>query len=154
MRMLQNLNRLPSELKDYAKALILGVIDDDFQVTMEQVRKLGLVYLFCLSGMHVFFVRKYLMMRGTSCKNPIEGIDLILLVRFPFSLVIGGGSLGLSRAIWMAWLAILSRFILKRGLSGIECWSIVLIVGLFRFPLMFFSLGALLSYLMTFILLL
>ena len=154
MRMLQNLNRLPSALKDYAKALILGVIDDDFQVTIEQIRKLGLLYLFCLSGMHVFFIRKYLMMIGAFFKIPIEGIDLILLVGFPFYLIIGGGSLSLSRAIWMAWLVILSRFILKRGLSGIECWSIVLIVSLFRFPLMFFSLGALLSYLMTFILLL
>ena len=70
MRMLQNLNRLPSALKDYAKALILGVIDDDFQVTIEQIRKLGLLYLFCLSGMHVFFIRKYLMMIGTFFKNP------------------------------------------------------------------------------------
>lgn len=151
---LQNLNRLPTALKNYAKALILGIIDDDFQVMITQIRKLGLLYLFCLSGMHVFFIRKYLMIVGTLFKIPIEGIDLILLLGFPFYLIIGGGSLSLSRAILMAWLAILSRFILKRGLSGIECWSIVLIVSLFKFPLMFFSLGALLSYLMTFILLL
>lgn len=151
---IEKLNRLPSPLKNYAKALVLGIIDDDFQITIRQIRKLGLLYLFCLSGMHVFFIRKYLTMFGTFLKIPIEGINLILLGGFPFYLIIGGGSLSLSRAIWMAWLAILSQFVLKYRLSGIECWSIVLIINLFRFPLMFFSLGALLSYLMTFILLL
>lgn len=151
---LKNLNRFPTALKGYAKALILGIIDDDFQVTITQIRKLGLLYLFCLSGMHVFFIRKYLMMIGTLFKIPIEGINLILLAGFSIYLIIGGGSLSLSRAIWMSWFAILSQFALKQCLSGIECWSIVLIAGLFKFPLMFFSLGALLSYLMTFILLL
>lgn len=145
---------LPTPLKNYAKALVLGIIDDDFQFTINQIRDLGLLYLFCLSGMHVYFIRNYFIMLLGFFKVPLEIINVLLLMILPIYLVIGGTSLSLSRAVWMVWLSILTTIFLERPFCGIECWSVVLLFQLLKYPLLFLSLGATLSYLMTFIILL
>lgn len=148
------LDNLPSPLKNYAKSLILGISSSDFQDTISNIHKLGLTYLFCLSGMHVFFICKYLTCICDLLFVPIEFSNILLLFGLPVYLVIGGNGLSLARAIWMVWLEIFSGFLFKRKFDGIECWSIVLIISLLNQPLTFLSLGSVLSYLMTFIILL
>lgn len=148
------LEDLPYPLKGYGKSLILGISDSDFQNTIDNVHKLGLTYLFCLSGMHVLFICKYLNAILNCFHIPIELSNILLLVGLPFYLIIGGNGLSLSRAIWMTWLGVCSSLILKNKLDGIECWSLVLIFSLLNYPLSFLSLGSVMSYLMTFIILL
>ena len=144
---------LPTCLRNYCNALILGKITDDFHDTSENIKHLGLLYLFCLSGMHVFFIKKYFNEFLELFCITQETINLVLLCILPVYCILGGNNLSLSRAIWMIWVGIFSSFILKNQFSGIECWSITVIIYLILYPAMFLSLGAKLSYLLTFILL-
>nr|WP_321316010.1 ComEC/Rec2 family competence protein [uncultured Ligilactobacillus sp.] len=152
-KLINYFNTFPKILGSYASALILGILTDDFYETSNNIRTLGLLYLFCLSGMHVFFIRRYITDILQLFRISKEVIDLILLLVFPCYCIIGGENLSLVRAVLMICLGIISSFVLKVPLSGIECWSIALIIHLAFFPALLYSLGAQLSYLMTFILL-
>lgn len=151
--LVQKFESFPTPLNEYSKALILGILDEDFAHVNENIKKLGLLHLFCLSGLHAFFIKKYLSYLLQRFKVAQETINILLLIIFPFYWILGGNNVSLTRAIWMIWLGILSTFLLKNRLVGIESWSIVVICYLIKYPATFLTLGAQLSYLMTFILL-
>lgn len=144
---------LKQPLRGYAQALILGNIVDEFEDTYLHIKIMGILYLVCLSGMHVLFLKRYIQYCLQLFGISQEYIDVFLIIVLPCYCIIGGNNLSLSRAIWMAWLGLLSQYLLKNKLTGIECWCIVTMFFLLIYPAMFYSLGAKLSYLMTFVLL-
>lgn len=153
-KMVDRLEKMPQPLGWFIQVLLLGYQSQNFQDTMDQINKLGLLYLFTLSGMHVFYlvsVIRYLMRKARITR---ETTNILLLIILPVYGIIGGGSLGLVRSILMSWLHIFSVSFSPWKLSGIECWSLVLLVNLYLRPAAVFSLAAQLSYLLTLILLL
>ncbi|WP_158609169.1 DNA internalization-related competence protein ComEC/Rec2 [Ligilactobacillus salitolerans] len=145
--------KFPQPLGWFIQVLVLGYQSEGFQDTMDNINQLGLLYLFTLSGMHVFYLITLIRWLLRQLGITKETTDLVLLLVLPLYGIIGGGSLGLLRSVAMSWLQICSsRFGLIK-LSGVECWSIVLFLNLVIAPAAIFSLGAQLSYLLTLILL-
>ncbi|MHC3377085.1 DNA internalization-related competence protein ComEC/Rec2 [Ligilactobacillus equi] len=145
------LQKLPQPLSSFAQLLLIGSSEVEFQTTLNQIKKLGLLYLFCLSGMHVFYVVGFLrtLAKFFRLKPGLE--NLLLVVMLPFYALLAGASTSLLRAVGMVWFRSLSQ-LGSRKLSRLEAWSLVgLLTCLWR-PLSVFNLGAQMSYLLTLLL--
>ena len=55
-----NVKKLPRPLDWYSATLLLGIKLADADKTLADITRLGLLYLFSLSGLHVFYVVKTL----------------------------------------------------------------------------------------------
>ncbi len=151
-KIIDYLDMMPQPLGWFIQVLLIGYQSENFQDSMDQINKLGLLYLFTLSGMHVYYlisIVRYVTRKFWVTK---ETADLILLFLLPIYGIIGGGSLGLLRSLSMSWLHIFSSRCGSWKMSGIETWSFVLLLNLLITPMAVFSLGAQLSYLLTLIL--
>jgi len=143
--------QLPKLMKTYALSLLIGFKDEEFSEDMEGVTTLGLLHLFSLSGLHVFYFcwllrRLFLRMYITK-----ETTSLLLLLLLPAFLVIGGGSGSLFRSIMMAELGMLGTK-LGRQRVQLNVWSVTLLVNLMFDPYVILSMGGQLSYLLSFLL--
>ncbi|WP_311408526.1 ComEC/Rec2 family competence protein [Liquorilactobacillus uvarum] len=151
-RILNYFAALPAPLNGYSQILLLGYYSQNFSTQLEQINKLGLLHLFSLSGMHIFyilsairFVLGYMHITRETCE------DLILII-LPFYAILGGLSSSLIRAVMMSWLMILSSKFFDNGLDGVEAEAVVLLLNLLYSPELVHSMGAQLSYLLTFVL--
>lgn len=143
----QYCQQLPKHLKVYALGLISGYRDDSFYQLTPGVSKLGLLHLFSISGMHVYYFLGILDWclgwLPTKIKILIELIWLLLYFIF------AGATAGLLRAIIAASLGLLAR-LNDRQLSGLDCWSLCLILNLMIFPASLFLMACQLSYGLSF----
>lgn len=151
-QILNHFAKMPAPLSGYSQILLLGYYAQNFSQQIEQINKLGLLHLFSLSGMHVFyllgatrFVLGYMHVTRETC-------DDVILLLLPFYAILGGLSSSLVRAVMMAWLTILSNKFWNNTLNGIDAEAIVLLLHLFYSPALVLSMGAQLSYLLTFVL--
>ncbi|WP_325064742.1 DNA internalization-related competence protein ComEC/Rec2 [Limosilactobacillus rudii] len=141
--------RLPRPLSTYCQQLIIGSSDDNTTELMVSVKKLGLLHLFCISGMHIVLLTvmvRYLLVYLWWYR---ENIDIFLIILLPFYLIIGGGSVSLLRATIMAEIGLLHKYFHLDSLDG---WAISLLIGLMIDPLALLTLGGQLSYLLSFML--
>lgn len=138
---------LPQPISGYCQQLTIGMKSDQNQELMESVKKLGLLHLFCISGMHVFLIIEIGQRLLIYCHFNRDDISWILICLLPFYLIIGGGSVSLVRAIIMAELGLIQKI---SRLSSLDGWSISLIGGLLIDPWLLLSLGGQLSYLLAF----
>lgn len=145
--------KIQQPLSGYCQLLLIGYYDSDFNGQIDIINKLGLLYLFSLSGMHVFYIIIAIRWLFTKLHVSDEICSFVLLLVLPLYLIIGGSSASLVRAVMMSWLIIANQSIFKTKLSGITAESCVLITNLYLCPGIIFSMGAQLSYLLTFILL-
>nr|WP_051188976.1 DNA internalization-related competence protein ComEC/Rec2 [Ligilactobacillus ceti] len=148
-QIIQKLKRYPEPYASYAQALLVGYQSEVFQGLTNVYSKLGIIYLFCLSGMHVFYVIWIIKTILTYLHVTQETQLTILLIVLPLYLILAGGSASLVRAIGMAWLLILGQKIKVIKLTKLTTWSCLLAVNLFLAPESIFSLGVQLSYLLT-----
>ncbi|GAY74123.1 late competence protein ComEC, DNA transport [Lentilactobacillus kosonis] len=136
---------LPVELRRYCLALIIGFRDSDFYQAMIGSSKLGLMHVFSVSGMHVYYflilLDKILLLIKLPNKLRIAIEVGSLIVYFQFA----GGSPGLFRAVVMAVIGLLSQAF-KFKVSNIDCWSLTLIMQLFVLPQAVYLLSVQLSY--------
>ncbi|WP_268913832.1 ComEC/Rec2 family competence protein [Lentilactobacillus sp. SPB1-3] len=143
--LLRHTDNLPVELKRYCQALVIGFRDNDFYQQMSGSSKLGLLHVFSVSGMHVYYFLALIDKLLTIIKLPNRLKMMLevccLLVYFQFA----GGSPGLLRAIVMAIIRLLSQ-LLDIEISGIDCWSLTLIMQLLMLPEAIFLLSVQLSY--------
>ncbi len=153
-KMIDHLEKISQPLGWFTQVLLIGYQSESFQESMDQINKLGLLYLFTLSGMHVYYLVNLIRYLTRKMRVTQENTDILLLLILPIYGIIGGGSLGLLRSLLMSWLHIFSRRFSSVPLTGIETWSLVLLLNLIVTPAAIFSLGAQLSYLLTLILLL
>lgn len=141
--------KMPFYLSCYSQALILGNNDKDYTEIFNSIRKLGIIYIFCLSGMHVFYLCFAIRRVGRWCGIAVEDCNLLLLLVLPAFLVLAGSAASLTRAVWMIWIMLFSREILKFPLPALTSWCLVLIINLCWTPAAICSLGFELSYLLT-----
>lgn len=140
-------SRFPHPLAGYCQQLILGMKNEQSAELMENVKRLGLLHLFCISGMHVVLITDCLRKGLVRVRLNSEDIEWLLIVSLPFYLVIGGGSVSLVRAVIMAEMGLIRRV---TGLSSLDGWAISLIGGLMVDPWLLLTLGGQLSYLLSF----
>nr|WP_083479397.1 DNA internalization-related competence protein ComEC/Rec2 [Liquorilactobacillus oeni] len=151
---LEHLSKLPEPLAGYSQLLLLGYYNQDSSEQLEQISSLGLLYLFSLSGMHIFYITSFFRRVCMKLMITRETCDLFLLTALPLYVVLGGFSASLVRAVMMVCIIISARSFFGIKISGITAEGIVLILNLLYSPVLVFSLGAQLSYLLTFILML
>lgn len=153
-KLLNQLETLPQPLAGYSQLLLLGFYDQSFETQLKQISSLGLLYLFSLSGMHIFYLAAFFRWLCTQLAITRETCDTLLLLLLPLYAVLGGFSASLVRAVMMVWIILSARKFLGISVSGITAEGLVLILNLLLCPALVFSLGAQLSYLLTLILLL
>lgn len=140
---------LPPPLSAYCQQLIIGSSNEDSAELMVSIKRLGLLHLFCISGMHIVLFTDLLRRLLVHLWWRKESIDLFLIIILPFYLLIGGGATSLIRATIMAELGLLHRYL---NLDRLDGWALSLLIGLVIDPLLLLTLGGQLSYLLSFIL--
>lgn len=143
------LKRLPRPLDWYSATLLLGIRSSDADKNLADITCLGLLYLFSLSGLHVFYVVKTLRRFLKLLRLPKWLEILVVLGVLPVYAILGGASASLVRAVWMCWLKLATRLIKGVRLKLATIWAVVLLLELWRYPALFYQLGAQLSYLLT-----
>ncbi|WP_260365133.1 DNA internalization-related competence protein ComEC/Rec2 [Pediococcus ethanolidurans] len=142
--------QLPKLMQTYALSLLIGFKDEAFDEDMEGVTTLGLLHLFSLSGLHVFYFCSLLKQFFLRLRFAKETTNILLILFLPAFLIIGGGSGSLFRSIMMAELGILGAK-LKRH-TQLNVWSMTMLVNLAFDPYVILSMGGQLSYLLSFLL--
>ena len=71
----------------------------------------------------------------------------MILGVLPVYVILGGASASLVRAVWMCWLKLATSRIKGVHLKLATIWAVVLLLELWRYPALFYQLGAQLSYL-------
>lgn len=143
------LKKLPRPLDWYSATLLLGIKLADADKTLADITRLGLLYLFSLSGLHVFYVVKTLRHLLKLLRLPRWLEILVILGVLPVYVILGGASASLVRAVWMCWLKLATSRIKGVHLKLATIWAVVLLLELWRYPALFYQLGAQLSYLLT-----
>lgn len=148
MLMSHYLNQLPSPLHDYCGQLILGEAaqecDQDFQQSM---RRLGIIHLFCISGLHVSAIVTGIRLFLIYCRLSRESSEWLIILLLPIYAIIAGESIGLIRAVLMTEASLLGRKVYS--VSGLDAWAISLLGGLMINPWLLLGLGGQLSYLLS-----
>lgn len=140
-------HQLPTPLSGYALRLLIGLQDPATDEQMTTVKQLGLIHLFCLSGLHVASVCLLVQGGGRIIGYDRHFLNWILIVTLPLYWVIGGGSLSLTRAILMIECQLWSQ---QFGRNQPDAWAISLLIQEFIQPTVLMSLGGQLSYLLSF----
>ena len=149
---LMALQAYPQPLGWYAQVLLLGYQSQDFAEINDAISKLGLLYLFSLSGMHVFYLVEAARKLFRWLHLTKETTLTFLLCVLPLYAILGGGALSLLRSLAMSWLRLASQKFGRHKITATTAWSLVLLANLFWLPATIFALGAQLSYLLTLIL--
>ncbi len=149
MMMLNYTNQLPHPLNLYASSLFLGVMDNSFNDELSGVKTLGLIHLFSISGLHVFYIVNLLRMILGIFHVTREKIRWITLIFLPTYFVIAGSSIGLMRSILTVEIGIVA-LMMKKRLTGLDVFAITLMLNLMIEPEMLLQFGSQLSYALAF----
>lgn len=115
--------------------------------TVKAVQKIGIIHLFCLSGLHVSVLCSLVRQLLSIFNITRERINLIQIVTLPAFWIIGGQSTSLTRAVIMLELGLLFRI---DGIKTHDVWSLGLLIHTFMAPGILLNLGGQLSYLLSF----
>lgn len=140
---------MPQPLASYCQQLLIGQHDPMAGQAMQDVKRLGIIHLFCISGMHVFLLVAIVRRICTYLWLERETADGLVILLLPVYLIIAGGSISVVRAVLMAELGLCRRFL---KIDALDCWSLSLLAGLVVEPELGLTLGGQLSYLLSFIL--
>ncbi|WP_461215373.1 ComEC/Rec2 family competence protein [Lacticaseibacillus sp. GG6-2] len=153
VKLLHRLESLPPHVSRYAKGLLLGVVDEDFDALRGALVDLGIFHLFSVSGLHLFALIGVLYWVADRLRVPKEAIDWGLIGMLPALLVIIPPGAGILRAVWMRVLASLNAR-LGLTLTGFDCFCLVLLGNVIWRPLVLYTFGGQLTYLLTGVLML
>lgn len=137
---------MPQPLTGYCRQLIVGDNTVNNDELTSAVRRLGIIHLFCISGMHIILLVNIIQLVGTYLWLERETLDWLLIIILPLYLIIGGGSTSLVRAVLMMEVSLTHRLLKVDALDG---WAISLLLGLAWNPYLLFNLGGQLSYLLS-----
>src|SRR5699024_9307365 len=111
----------------YCQQLLVGDNSAGDHALTLAVKRLGIIHLFCISGMHIILLTGLTRIIGSYLCLEREKIDWILVIGLPFYLIIGGGSTSLIRAVIMAEVTVGQRLF---KMDAFDAWAISLIAGL------------------------
>ena len=80
---------------------MFGYKNTDFKEEMDGVQQLGLIHLFSISGMHVYFLIDLILMLASLSYIKREHVQWAMIIGLPFYSIIAGSAVGLIRAILM-----------------------------------------------------
>lgn len=140
------LDCLPSPLNHYARRLLLGFADPGLQEVLKDTSTLGIIHLFCLSGMHVLVFCRLLKAFLIQLYVTRERINDLQMVFLPFLWLLGGQGTGLSRAVLMVELTLISN---RWPKFHVDAWATSLLINLLIAPGVLLSLGGQLTYLLS-----
>ncbi|SKA00885.1 competence protein ComEC [Fructilactobacillus lindneri DSM 20690 = JCM 11027] len=146
---LQRTSKFPKTLKMYVQSLLFGFKNSDFKDNMLGVQQLGLIHLFSISGMHVYFLINFVMFMLSLLHIKRESIDWLLIFVLPGYFIVAGASVGLLRVILM----VEGRLGVKKfGLyfTRLDIWSFALMINLLINPMLLLQFGCQLSYILSF----
>ncbi|KRN13699.1 DNA internalization-related competence protein ComEC Rec2 [Fructilactobacillus fructivorans] len=147
-QMMKTGQQLPRHLRMYVLGIIYGNRTNDFREELAGVRQLGLIHLFTISGMHVFYLIGLFTWIFSTLRFKRETIDSWLIILLPAYFVIAGAGASLLRAALMAE----ERLGLKKlnlSVSALDGWSCAVMINLLINPLFIFQFGCQLSYLLS-----
>lgn len=124
------LQLFPKYLRGYSTALVVGYRDDGFDDINSSIKELGLLYLFSLSGMHVFYLVKTLQKLAQILRITAETVDMWLIICLPIYMILAGSSSSIIRAVFMVWIPIFSRYFLSIKIDKLTLWSLTIIINL------------------------
>lgn len=136
---------IPGKIKEYALAMILNQKSVLPTELMDHYRKIGIIHLFSISGLHIHFLMqslRYLLLRLGITKETTRYFLLTVIVLY--GLLIGGG-VGVFRAVFTHSLLLIAQ-ILGVRLPVKDAFSLSFLVALWRNPYLLFQLGFQLSY--------
>ncbi|GLB46989.1 DNA internalization-related competence protein ComEC/Rec2 [Philodulcilactobacillus myokoensis] len=148
-KMMQSMDQLPHPLNLYGLSLILGSMNNDFNSELTGIKQLGLIHLFSISGLHVYYIVNMLELFFIYLRMKREDYRLLIMALLPVYFVIAGSSIGLLRSILMVETILTTKF-LKINLNPLDVWSITLLINLFLYPQMLIQFGCQLSYALSF----
>lgn len=148
-RLIEYFSIMPQPLAGCCQQLLVGQTTSAIGREMQDAKKLGIIHLFCISGMHVFLLVSIIRLLGIYMWLEREWLDLLLVFILPCYLVIAGDSISITRAVMMAEISLMRRFL---GVDALDGWALSLLAGLVIEPELGLSLGGQLSYTLSFIL--
>lgn len=145
---LMYLEKYPYQIKTYTKALFIGSVENDFYEENPGITTLGLIHLFSISGFQVSYLSELVFKFNKKIRVSRRINDYLNIFLLPIFFLFSGNAQSLIRPIISSELKILQkRFSTK--LSGLDIWAITLIISIFIYPRVMFSLGGLLSFLLS-----
>ncbi|USS87293.1 DNA internalization-related competence protein ComEC/Rec2 [Fructilactobacillus hinvesii] len=141
--------KMPRQLRNYVQSLLFGDRTADFRTSSTGIKKLNLIHLFSLAGMHVYVLLNLWMWLATVLhlrKETAEGGAMLLL---PLYCGVAGGAIGLFRAT----LTVEQRYWMRRlrfSSGGMDYWALTLMLCLLLNPWAVAQLGFQLSFLLSF----
>jgi len=145
-------NHFPTEAKAFAAALLFGESGLINEETYDAYKKLSLVHILAISGLHVGIIAGGSFYLGIRLGLTREMTKLLLMGMLPLYCIVAGGAPSVVRACLMVMLFLLLSLRQKK-LSPIILLCTILMVLLLYNPLYLFHVGFQLSFFITFTLL-
>lgn len=148
MRVHTYLQRFPTFIRTYGQMLCLGLAFENKEAG-QAYQDLGLMHLFCLSGLHVHLVIgfwRYILCRLNMTRRSVVIVEAVVIV---LMYVWFNGGIGIFRSGVMR---LYRDSLTEAGSSatGEEAWSVALLLQTLCFPYVLMSSSGLLSYAMSF----
>lgn len=137
----------PEESSMYIKELVLGVSEMPEEFT-EKINQLGIIYLFCISGLHISILKNGIKKLFNLINMPEEITSVIVISILIFYATIVTSSVSISRSIIMNVITE-GLVIFNKKISKYDILSITLVINLLINPLQIYTLGFFLTYLST-----
>lgn len=146
-RLRHYLATLPEPLAGDSQQLLMGERDPALATAMDQAKQLGIIHLFCLSGLHLLVLTRLLrgLLTVGGCTRETSRMVLALII--PVYWVFGGAATSLGRAALMVEFTLLGEL---GGLRGPTAWAGSLIIQTVVTPAVLLTTGGQLSYLLAF----
>ena len=145
-------HHFPREAKAFAAALLFGESGWIDEETYDAYKKLSLVHILAISGMHVGIISAACFYLGIRLGMTCETTKLILIAMLPIYCIVAGGAPSVIRACFMVMLVLLLS-LWKKKLSPVVILCIVFMLLLLLNPLYVFHVGFQLSFFITYALL-
>ncbi|MBW1605450.1 DNA internalization-related competence protein ComEC/Rec2 [Lactobacillus sp. Sy-1] len=149
MGLINYANQLPKPLNIYVLSLIIGEMTDEAYDEITGIKQLGLIHLFSISGLHVYYFISIIERIFIYLRMRREHYQILIILILPLYFIFSGSSVGLLRAILMVEAGMLARTF-KLRVRGIDIWSIALIINLILAPRTLIQFGSQLSYALSF----
>jgi competence protein ComEC len=151
-QLLERCSNLSEPLQSYCMGIILGEQTDFLKDNSTKLRNMGIIHLFCISGLHVFYFIKLIEFIAIKLKISRETMELVQIGILPIYFVLGGGSTSLFRAVVLVLVQLIAKKLSMKSFSSIDGWCVVLLANLWINPFVLLQMGGQLSYLLSFVL--